>query len=252
MAKKHRAAELLKENYSIPEIAAELSISISTVVQYLYSQVVEGAIKRSDILFSISAEERQAMENAIQQAGTDTDFYAVGKALSAADHRMSQEMIRIYLNLRSSRVSMGDMYELISEIETTLHDFVKKELINEFGSGEDGWWRQGIPSKIRALCAASREEDPEPAEEPYCYTNFIHLQEIIDKHWAIFSRILPSDIVKEKRRFLNGLGRLNHIRNSIMHPVKRIPVTEDDFVFVRQYRALIGIMVLSYTEGDSG
>jgi predicted transcriptional regulator len=126
MAQKHRATELLQNNHSIPEIAKELGISVSSVLQYLYLQVGEGKLKRSDILFSIPANERQAIENIIQQRDTDTNFYKLEKSLGLAGHKICPEIIRTYLDLRDVRVSRGDMYELISEIEVTLHDFVRQ------------------------------------------------------------------------------------------------------------------------------
>jgi hypothetical protein len=239
MAKKHDAVHFLKAGLSLPEISARLDISISSVVQYLYTQVGEGAIKRSDILFSIPADERTRIENTIKMLNGSTDLHELRRAITETGYALRQEILQTYLYLRDARVSMGDMYEYICQIEVAMHAFIKDVLRDKFGPDENGWWRQGIPVKIRSACAAVREEDPEPAEDSYCYTNFIHLQEILNKQWAIFSQRLPDAVVKEKSKLLSNLGRLNRIRNSIMHPVKQLTITEDDFLFVREFSATI-------------
>jgi len=45
--------------------------------------------------------------------------------------------------------------ELLYLFENDLRKFIKKILQGEF---RDGWWRGGIPAKVRASCAAKREE----------------------------------------------------------------------------------------------
>lgn len=84
-----------------------------------------------------------------------------------------------------------------------------------------------------------REEEQEPAAEPFCYTTFIHLSKIIDSQWSVFSKVLPNRIVKDKKKFLADLNQLNTIRNYVMHPVKGMPITEDDFEFVRSFHHII-------------
>jgi hypothetical protein len=131
------------------------------------------------------------------------------------------------------------MYEFIFKIETTLHEMIKSILIDEYGEGESGWWRQGIPVEISKDCARLREEETEPAAEPFCYTTFIHLRKIFDDQWAVFSQGLPQIVIKEQKKFLSSLGKLNSIRNYVMHPVKGMPITEADFAFVREFHQTI-------------
>jgi hypothetical protein len=137
------------------------------------------------------------------------------------------------------RFTLGDMYELISDIELFLHKIIINSLRNEYGSGEKGWWRKGVPTKIRSQCAMAYEEDDEPADEPFCYANFIHLQKIIDKNWMLFSTILPKQVIINKNAFLKKFIRLNKIRNKVMHPIKSLPLTEDDFEFVKEFHRSI-------------
>jgi hypothetical protein len=234
MSKKQEATRLLKAGLSPVEIAEQLGVGIATAAFYLYAQVGEGAIKRSDILFSIPQAKREFFEQKICELGS-TKLGHLYRAIVGRGNNRDIHLLRIYLTLRDTRASMSDIYVLISEIEIKLHQFIKNILISEYGSDESGWWRQGVPPKIRAACAVAREEDPAPAKEAFCYTNFIHLQEIFDKQWDLFLQVLPEDFVNDKRGFLDHFTRLNHIRNCVIQPVKGLILTESDFAFVRSF-----------------
>ena len=85
----------------------------------------------------------------------------------------------------------------------------------------------GIPENIRAECAETLERDPEPAAEPYCYTTLIHIKEIIDRQWKLFSTVMAKRPASNRAQFLSGLTRLNQIRNRVMHAAKGNPPDED-------------------------
>lgn len=238
MARPAEAVRLLKEGYSPKEIADRWGISLRSVIQYLYIAVGEGAIKRSDIFFSIGASRRQIIEEELAEV---LDIPILTNSMRQRIPDLSLEELKLYFNLRDARVSYGDMYELISKIEINLHNIMQEILVRKYGQEESGWWRKGISEKIRKDCVLLREQDPEPAEEAFCYTNFIHLRDILDKQWNIFEKVLPKNILKDKKGFLNKLVKLNHIRNCIMHPIKGHDLTEDDFVFVREFSKNIDI-----------
>jgi hypothetical protein len=119
-----------------------------------------------------------------------------------------------------------------------LHRFIKDVFVQEYG--EENWWRGGVPDRIRADCAATRERDTEPATDAYCYTTLMNLREILDKQWAALSPHLPKDLQSDKKSFLEELKRLNGIRNSVMHPVRNDRFSEDDFEFVRSLERKLG------------
>ena len=93
--------------------------------------------------------------------------------------------------------------------------------MSEFGPDENRWWKLGVPVSVRKVCVQAREEDPEPVPDPYCYTNFIHLSDIIDSNWRSFETIFLNNTIRDKRSLLQMLRELNHLRNAVMHPVKR-------------------------------
>src|SRR5215213_1521424 len=234
MARKDQAAALLKAGNSPSQIASLMGITIGSVAGYLYTKVGEGAIRRSDILFSIDADTREIAEELIQKTGKD-DCNLIFRAARREGYSLDYGELEIYLKLRDSRISLGDMYEFLCELEIILHEMIKNVLTDTYGAGENGWWRKGIPSQIRTECVRMREEEKEPAAEPFCYTTFIHLSKIIDTQWSVFSQVLPQKIAKDKKKLLSDLAQLNVIRNYVMHPVKGMPITEDDFAFVRKF-----------------
>jgi len=233
MAKKHEAVQRLKRGYRPTKIAKEMGVTLSTVMNYLYCQVGEGRIRRSDIVFSIDQDTRDRIETLIQERGT-TSSWELRRELEGAGVKVERGDLEVYLSLRDARVALGDMYEFIREIEVTLHRAVKKVLVSEYGALD--WWRQGVPEQVRVECASSLERDPEPAQDSYCYTNFIHLKCILDKQWRVFSKVLPKDVCSDRKKLLSRLDKLNHIRNCVMHPVKGTNPTDRDFAFIREFR----------------
>ena len=73
---------------------------------------------------------------------------------------------------------------------------------------------------ILATDTANKEEDEEPVKDPYCYTTFINLSVIIERNWKIFSLVLPPKLTTNKKTLLKEFGKINNIRNRVMHPVK--------------------------------
>jgi hypothetical protein len=234
MARKHEAVEWLKKGYSPSKIAEQMGVTVSTIMGYLYNQVGEGNIRRSDILFSIDRNTRDTIETIITKLNT-TYWYSIHEEAKKNGIDLNRDDLEVYLKLRDVRVALGDMYEYIREIEISLHDLIKKTLISKYGS--EDWWRKGVSSKIRSRCAAAREMDPEPAKEPYCYTNFIDLGKIMEKQWEAFKKILPPKLSSNRKDLLSRLTRINRIRNSVMHPAKGSELDENDFSFVRELRS---------------
>src|SRR5207237_7053199 len=126
-----------------------------------------------DIAFSLPREVRAAVEEAIANTGSMSSF-VIAREVQNRGLAVNRNDIAVYLQYRRARVVLGDMYEAVRTIEVTLHRFIKDAFIAEFGP--DDWWRSGVPDVIRAECAALLEKDPEPADEPYRYTNLISMR----------------------------------------------------------------------------
>lgn len=229
--RRRQAATLLLRGMAPSKIAEEMKLPLGVVMNFLYNQVGQGWIRRSDILFSIDAETRRAIEDAIQRTGKDS-LTAVAGALKQSGVNVPRGDLRIYLKIRDARADLGDMYEFIRDIELRLHQYVRASLVAAYGP--ENWWRQGVPLPVREDCAVTSERDPEPANELYCYTTLMNLRFIFDREWPVLSANLPGRLRGDKPEFLDSLRRLNRIRNVVMHPVKGIRIGDEDFEFVRR------------------
>jgi hypothetical protein len=223
---------LCVEGISPVQISERLRISVSDVRTHLLALVGEGRLRRSDILFSIPAQDRQALQDFVD-AHPGQAYWDICNAGRSAG--LDQETLRLFISLSHDDVWRGDLYEYIAEIEIRLHALVKSTLANHFGTDELGWWRKGVSESIRKSCVTAREGDDEPVADPFAYTNFIHLKDILDDHWGLFRDVLPELRASNRKQLFANLGRLNKIRNRVMHPVKGGDVRDTDFLFVREF-----------------
>jgi hypothetical protein len=237
MSKRDRACALLREGHSPSEIARIMGVRASDAMNYLWTRIGEGELRRSDVALSLKRHVRRAIEEVVAEKGPQSPG-RICRELEKRGVHCNRFDIRIYLEYRRAPVVLGDMYEAVRNIEVRLHRFIKRVFIAEFG--EEEWWRAGVPSDIRAECAALREKDPEPAPEPYNYTHLIALREILDRKWGTLSKHLPPAVAQNKKELLERLLQLNRIRNNVMHPVRGGLLTEDEFEFVYSLEADLG------------
>ena len=140
MPKSEEAVRLLRQGLPPSEIAARLNTSANDVMRHLCLKVGEGELRRSDIVFSIDSRLRHAIEDIIRDKEKAsmrvivTELYKRGIEANRLD-------VRIYVRYRRARVVLGDLYELVRNIEVRLHRFIKEAFVQEFG--EEGWWRGG-------------------------------------------------------------------------------------------------------------
>ena len=133
----------------------------------------------------------------------------------------------------SARVAFGDLYDDVRHIEVTIHALIRDILVRRHGDGEAGWWRKGVPEAVRVKCQDRRERDADEPCDPYCYTDLLDLAKIIETQWSLFKDRFPTRYSSNRKALLDDLGRLNRIRNKVMHPVRGVAPAEDDFDFVR-------------------
>lgn len=229
MTKRAIAVNHLRTGKPLHVTASEMNVSFQTMVRYMKLQVAEGGVTASEVFFGIDPARRAILAKLLQQSKgkADKTFYKC-----AYDEGISWDEANLYWSLAFSTASRGDMYERIADLEVSLHQHIRRVLAAEFGEAEADWWRSGVPLAVRKACVQAREEDPEPVDSPFAYTTFIHLSEIIEKNWKLFSSALPKSFVSHKQDFLSDLKRLNSIRNAVMHPVKAKSWDKEDFSFV--------------------
>ena len=228
---------MLQSGKTPGEITRLREVTLATTLNYLDQKVGQGAIRRSDILFSIPRERRNPILRVLQDGGSRS-MQAVQGRLNRRGFSFPEEDIDVVLKYGDAGHASGDMYDDLRTIEKWLHSVIRQALESEYGAGESGWWRKGIHKNIRGKCATRREEDDgEPAPHSYAYTDLIDLREVLDKQWRTISEHLPKGAAKDKKSLLAALIRLNEIRRIVMHPVRGGVPSEDDFEFLRDLKA---------------
>jgi hypothetical protein len=208
MGRPEEVANLVRQGKTPAEIARELQVSVTSVVPYLHRAVGEGLLRRSDIYFCVPAERR----------GSDS---TLKKWFSSPRH------------------ALGDMYEDLRCIELELHKRIRNRLIREYGDGESGWWRKGVPKKVRGKCLERRERDSDDPCEPFSYSDLLDLYKILEKQWPLLKDLLPG-YAADRKSLGSDLQRLNRIRNRMMHPPRAWVPSERDFDFVRRLQRSLG------------
>ena len=202
MGRPDEVALLVREGMTPKEIADKLEVALSSVESYLHRAVGEGLVRRSDIYLSVSEQKRKC-DSTLQK------WYDPSHAV-------------------------GDMYQDLRQIEIALHTKIREALIREYGADELGWWRQGIPEKVRVKCQDRRERDVDDPCEPILYTDLLDLDTILQDQWSLLKDLLPQ-YTPDRRKLSEHLRRLNRIRNRVMHPVRGYVPEESDFDFVRHW-----------------
>lgn len=242
MGRREEVVELLRKGNPPSKIAQLMGISMQSVMGYLYQKVGEGEISRYEIMLSFDRKTREAVEQALESGRHRDGAEFLNKVPGELEEEnCSIDLAGLVIYINSSHAALADMYELIRRIETDLHLRIRNTLVQKYG--REHWWRKGVPEKIRAELVVSFERDPEPANQPYSYTTLIHLKEIYDKRWSILCETLPARVRSDKRKFLSNMTRLNGIRNSVMHPVRRIRLNDDDYGFVQSLKDSLEIPV---------
>lgn len=232
MGKRDEALALLQAGMSPGMIRKWRKVSLKTILGYLDEMVGRGKLRRSDILFSIPAEDRGPISAVLSET---QDTYEIISRLKSQGYDPNQDDVEVVVRYSDARFAFGDMYDEIRTIEVALHNVVRNALKKAFGDADQLWWHQ-IPEAIRKDCVSRKEEDAPISLEPFCYVNLIDLKTIIDRKWNVIAKALPDNLQGDKPDFLKRLLRLNNIRKKIMHPVRGESPSEDDFDFLRSLR----------------
>src|SRR3989338_6112562 len=108
--------------------------------------------------------------------------------------------------------------------ENNVRELIRILLEANYGGG---WWREGIPPKVRAKCASRREEglDEEKEADLLSFADFFDYKIIIESNRHIFANYID---IKE---WCDKLNDMEPIRNAIAHnrPLTTAPVRVSEY-----------------------
>jgi hypothetical protein len=243
----------ITEGLSPSQIAFDLNLPFKSVVQEINAAVHDARLLRSQVQSTLDPELLDAVGKFAPTRGRHSPERIRGFIKQIDGLELSVEELKFYFIYCGKSFRAGETYELLCDIERTLHDQIKRILAEKIRASEDEvdvhrwpeaketvWWRKGVPEDVRVACVERREKDAQLVpEHPYCYTDLISLKKIIfskakGKGWRLFEDRLPKAVAAHKNDFEGALDRLNSIRNRVMHPVRGSPPNEEDFKFVKQ------------------
>jgi hypothetical protein len=105
---------------------------------YLYNQIGEGNIRRSDILFAMDAETRSATEQ-LRCERTEWPMSEFQREVRQRYPAVHPDDAWIYFSLNKPEVYLSDMYAWLYTLEQFFHVYIKVTL--EKGHGAE-WWRK--------------------------------------------------------------------------------------------------------------
>ena len=150
-------------------------------------------------------------------------------------------------NLREERSQFLTAYEIIWEIETTLHRFVALHLQSAYGSDSGGnpWWMTVFPAKIRQECIEQHDSDGRRRVSVDCYLNLHGVGEVVKYNREAFKKVFESLQASHgdaQSRFHQGLERVNRLRNDVMHPLKRLTPDSESIANLRQFLEFVSVL----------
>lgn len=224
---------MLRNGLPLKEITRARGVNIGTTfLGYLDQLVGRGGLRRSDIFFSIPKKLRNTITRELGKQNLPEPRY-ISRVLGNRGIEADPEDVLVIIKYGDARHAPGDTYDDIRAIEIHLHQLIRSSLEEEYGKGEFKWWRKGVPLTIRQNCQFRREGDDEALADPYCYTDLLDLWQILDKQWNVLKKVLPKLVAANEQALRIDLIRLNMIRRKIMHPVRGVAPSDDEFEFVR-------------------
>lgn len=124
--------------------------------------------------------------------------------------------------------------ELIDEIEVELQKYIISELRSQYGSEDEVWWYEGIPTQVRTKATQRMEEDKNKRGGKEFYFDLIDYKKIIQDNWQIFESIFSfGKGGKDKRT--EWIGFINEIRKIVAHASSGKTVKIEEFNKVEEF-----------------
>jgi len=143
----------------------------------------------------------------------------------------NSESVRVFLTKSLSRKTEPTVNQYSESKQDYLYIFENNvreflRILLEENYGED-WWRKGVPPKIRASCAARREEalDEEKEADLILFADFHDYRMIIESNKNIFTSYIDT------KEWCRKLSEMEPIRNAIAHnrPLTIAPIRVTEY-----------------------
>jgi hypothetical protein len=170
----------------------------------------------------------------VGNAGQRQASFAMMEAINTAKPSFNPPGLAEYV-ASQDQTGTNAARQLMPELQLKIRHAAMRVLRTAYGADETGWWRKGVPEKVRTEVAARREVSPEGGS----YEQFFELLDyraIAADHWDLFSPFFAFGEGRSKDSLLNWFSRLNGIRNRVAHP-ERGAVSDEELEFIESVLA---------------
>jgi hypothetical protein len=236
------------------KIALAQGIPIAEVTQEIARAIKERRIKRRQVLAVLEDKWKEQIAiwlpawNRTPKRVSVEYVHEWLKKTNLSDFDVGIEELGLYLLCSEKSLKDGELYEIICEIERTLHAKIESVLGEKHGPRPSGWWRKGVPKGVRQTCVEEWEEEPDFVEyPPYHRTTLGELQVIIQsgEDPELFKSRLPlgaNGKDPNMHTMFKELVQLTKMRNKVMHRIGAAPPTEEEFFFVREMQSKLDLV----------
>lgn len=186
---------------------------------------------------NISIEEKLQLRRGYGTGGKTKSWRTLQKIIQETRKEFNPEGLEQYIK-DSSRQFNTQSFEIIRDIETSLKQYIKNKLEEEY---KQHWWKKGVPLKVyeEAELLASQKnrliDDPEKEVQPWDQLHLIDYRKIMVDKWRLFQdKYAHPDAKGNKDEQTKWLVKLENIRNQNFHIYS---VTEEEFDFLREIRS---------------
>lgn len=230
-----RIIGLVSEGLCPSRIAKELDLRVNEIITVIHTAISNGKLKRSDVIASFDKDWRGLVDTWADYGNPIAPDKMIAM-LELLDMPHDVQELSLYLDYQKQHATLGDTYQLLSDLERMLHALFKSVLVKKFGAGDARWWAQCIPETVRISCAQNRERDQGYQEHPYAYTTLMDLWTILDKQWSVLNTHFLTEVTKDKKQLERDWKKLNSLRNRVMHPVRGEPPSDEDYDFAKEMK----------------
>jgi hypothetical protein len=118
------------------------------------------AVPITEIFMKADLPEIRQYRRQVGNAGQRQAAFAMMEAVQTEKSGFNPEGLADFIRSQD-QTGTNTARQLMPELQLTIHDAAIALLRNLFGRDEGGWWRKGVPEKVRTEVAARRETNPE-------------------------------------------------------------------------------------------
>jgi DNA sulfur modification protein DndB len=170
----------------------------------------------------------------VGNVGQGLAAFGMMEAISRAKPGFAPEGLAAYISSQDETGTIAAR-QLMPKLQLRILEATLRLLRTEFGDDETGWWRRGVPEKVRTEVAARREASPEPGKIEQFF-ELLDYRAIAADHWILFEPFFAIGEGHGKDGQLAWFSKLNALRNRIAHP-ERGTVSEEELAFIESVMA---------------